>query len=136
MNNKFNIIKISGFKGLIVAAFVVCCLFAGFLMFPGWVCMHLWNFTAGFFEQMPSMTMVHGILLWCIIALSLYALNKGNFSISIGHSVPLPRNDERIKEIIRQINERNAKILSSENIFEDKGENSDKNNENNDKIVK
>ena len=111
MNKKFNVIKINGFKGLLLAGFIVGCLIAGFLIFPGWIFKGLWNFMAGYFEQMPVMTLIHGIMLWCIIALSLYATNRGNFAISFGTSTPMPNNEERIKEIIKQINENNAKIM-------------------------
>ncbi len=137
MNKRFNVIRINGIKGLLIAAFIVGCLIAGFLVFPGWVCKGLWNFAAGYFTQMPQMNMLHGIMLWCIIALSLYALNQGNFAISIGHSVPVPRNDERIKEILRQLNENSSAIIKNEIINHDQNENFDsQNNENNDKITK
>lgn len=111
MNKKFSVIKINGFKGLLLALFIIGCLIAGFLIFPGWICKNIWNFIAGYFMQMPVMTLVHGILLWCIIALSVYASNKGNLAISIGTSMPVNRNEERIKEIIKQINEKNSKIV-------------------------
>lgn len=111
MNKKFSVIKINGFKGLLLALFIIGCLIAGFLIFPGWICKSIWNFIAGYFMQMPVMTLVHGILLWCIIALSVYASNKGNLAISIGTSMPVNRNEERIKEIIKQINEKNSKIV-------------------------
>ena len=53
------------------------------------------------------------IALWAIIALSFYALNSDAFSISFGTSVPRPVSDERIKEIIKQIHERNSMPLTS-----------------------
>lgn len=119
MKRNFNVIKIDGFKGLMMAAFVVCCLVAGFLSFPGWVCMHIWNFTAEYFPQMPQMTLLHGIMLWAIIALSFYALNKGNFSISFGSSRPMPANDERLKDILRKIQEENDAFLKKAQTFTD-----------------
>lgn len=114
MNKKFNIIKISGFKGLVIFVFAIGCLIAGFLTFPGWVCMHIWNFFADYFSQMPVMNLFHGMLLWAIIALSFYALNKGDLLISFGTAAPVQRNDERIREIIRQINENNMRIMNKE----------------------
>lgn len=141
MDKKFNVIKITGLKGLFIAAFIVGCLIAGFLIFPGWVSMHIWNFTAGFFNQMPVMTLIHGILLWCIVALSLYALNQGDFAISFGHSSPMPGNEERIKEILRQINEKNAGLIPLEKDLlkknDEKINNDDSHEEeNDDKIAK
>ena len=114
MNKKFSIIKINGFKGLALAVFIIGCLIAGFLIFPGWVCMQLWNFVAGFFYNMPVMTLLRGTMLWAIVALSMYALNKGNFAISFGSVVPrYPERDERLYEIMKQINESNAKLSSA-----------------------
>lgn len=137
MNKKFNVIKITGFKGLFVAAFVVGCLIAGFITFPGWVFMNLWNFTADFFTQMPKMNMLHGAMLWCIVALSVYAINKGNFSISLGGAAPIPGNEEKIKEIIKQINEKNATIVSSDRLSDKKTENSEVQcEEHDDKMIK
>ena len=130
MNKKFSVIKINGIKGILLAVFIVGCLIAGFLTFPGWVCMHIWNFTAGYFSAMPEMSLTHGIILWCIIALSIYALNKGNFAISFGSAVQPAPSEERIKEIIKQINEKNAQILpimkNNDNIDEDVHKNDDK----------
>lgn len=111
MNKKFSVIKINGFKGLLLAVFCIGCIIAGFLIFPGWICMHIWNYFAGFFLQAPVMHLVHGILLWCIIALSVYAINRGDLTISFGTASPLPPNEEKIKEVISKINERNAQIL-------------------------
>ncbi len=99
MNKKYNIIKLSGFKGLVLIVFLAGSLVTGFLVFPGWVCMHLWNFAASFFDKIPQMEIIHGILLWCIAALSFYALNKNDIGISFGSVSP---SEERIRRIIAQ----------------------------------
>lgn len=111
--NKFSIIKINGFKGIALVVFLIGCFAAGFVIFPGWVCQNIWNFTAGYFSILPEMQLIHGVILWAIIALSFYALNSDAFSISFGTSVPRPVSDERIKEIIKQIHERNSMPLTS-----------------------
>ncbi len=139
MNRNFNVIKINGFKGLLFALFLICCFATGVVVFPGWICMHAWNFVAGYFLDMPTMTIVHGSILWLIIALSIYAINKGNFSISFGTAAPMPmsmtNNEERIKEIIKKINERNASLLPVTK-HQNSDEEVDENHENSDKIVK
>lgn len=135
MKRNFNVIRINGFKGLVIAAFVVGCLVAGFLIFPGWVCMNIWNYISGFFYQMPSMQMIHGIMLWAIIALSAYALNKGSFSVSIGSSVPMPANEERIKEIIKRINEKNAQIVPLDKFTDKDNDKSELNDNHDDKML-
>lgn len=111
MNKNFHVIKINGFKGLFLALFCLGCLIAGFLIFPGWVCMHIWNYIAGFFVQLPAMHVSHGILLWCIFALSFYAINRGDMTISFGTVSPIHPSDSRFSEVISKINERNAQIL-------------------------
>lgn len=110
--NKFNIIKINGFKGLALALFCVGCLIAGFLIFPGWVCMHVWNYIASFFFNMPTMNLLQGGMLWCIIALSMYAMNKGALSISFSTAAPMRPNDEKLKEILSKIHERNSQLMT------------------------
>lgn|SRR5574344_2711081 len=134
MNKKVNIIKINGFKGVLTAVFIIGCLIAGFLIFPGWICMHIWNFIASYFTQMPLMNLIHGSMLWCIFALSFYAINKGNFAISFGTSTPVVNNDERIKEILRQISEKNATIMSKKN--DNLPDESQNDNESENKIIK
>lgn len=127
--NKFSIIKINGFKGIALVVFLIGCFAAGFMIFPGWLCMNIWNFVASYFNSLPHMELLHGCLLWAIIALSFYALNSDVFSISFGSARPRPIPDERIKEIIKQINDRNSTLLHSnlkddiiENIEEEKSE--------------
>lgn len=135
MNKKFNILKISGFKGILIVLFVAGCLVAGFLIFPGWICKGLWNFTASYVTQMPVMNLLHGVILWCIIALSSYALNKGKFAVSFTSSPSVAASDERIKEIMRKINEKNARMVSmkkQEEVIENKNSELD----DNDKIAK
>lgn len=117
MNRKINVIKINGFKGILLAGFIIGCLIAGFLIFPGWVCKNIWNFAAQYFNALPVMTLLHGTILWVIVALSTYALNKGKFAISFG-SGPIPPykeyyNEARINDILKQISEKNASILPS-----------------------
>ena len=48
------IIKINGFRGIILAVFVCTCLFAGFVVFPGYVAMNIWNhFASASFPTRP-----------------------------------------------------------------------------------
>ena len=76
MKKKLNVIQIKGIKGLIYIAFIGCCLAAGFGWFPGWICTKLWNIVSGYFEQMPVIGIVQGILLWGIIVASYFTFRK------------------------------------------------------------
>lgn len=137
MNKKINVIKINGFKGILLAVFIIGCLIAGFLIFPGWVCKNIWNFTAEYFTAMPSMSLIHGSILWVIVALSTYALNQGKLSISIG-STPVQTyreyNEARINDILKQISEKNETLLSSKPNTSDSIDNESK--DDTDKITK
>jgi len=105
--NKFSVIKINGFKGLALVVFLIGCFAAGFVIFPAWLCQNIWNFVASYFSVVPEMQLLHGVLLWAIIALSFYALNKDTFTISVGTSVPRAVSEDRIKEILKQMSEKN-----------------------------
>ena len=107
MNRRFNVIQLSGLKGIFFILFIIGCAAAGFLIFPGWVCMHIWNYAMSFFVDMPAMTMLHGIILWCIIALITFQLNKKDFGISF-KKVETP--EERLRKIIE------AKIKKEEQL--------------------
>lgn len=76
------IIKIDGFKGLFTAAFIVCCLFAGFVISPGYVAMHLWNKYLVNLFMFPQLNLFQGVLLWGIVFLSYYIVVKGVIPVS------------------------------------------------------
>lgn len=101
MNKNYRVLKINGFRGILLALFVVCCLVTGFAVFPGWIFMHLWNYTASFFIAMPKMDLVQGVILWAIVALSIYGLNSNRFFV--GFSSPPPLDDEQIKSIMNRV---------------------------------
>lgn len=101
MNKNFRVIKINGFRGVITAIFVICCLATGFIVFPGWACMHLWNYIASFYMLMPKMELLHGIILWAIIALTFYGIN--NNRLLIGISTPPVLNEDQIKDIMTRV---------------------------------
>lgn len=119
MNKKFNVIKLSGFKGVLLILFLIGCLGAGFLIFPGWICMNIWNFVSSFaasyMYEIPRMNITHGMILWAIIALSAYALNKNNFCISFKSFSP---SEERLQRLInKETNEISKEILLNKSEF-------------------
>lgn len=78
MKRKTRVIQIDGFKGLIIALFSVVCLAAGFVGFPGFVAMTVWNY----FPALPSINLFQGVLLWIIVAISIYLVNGRKLFIS------------------------------------------------------
>ena len=97
------IIQIDGFKGLVSAVFIGACLFAGFVISPGYAAMTLWNKYLVSSYMFPQLNLLQGILLWAIVVISYCILTKGGFSVSLKSTPEL--SDEELNSIIR-----NAKI--------------------------
>ena len=110
MKKNFKVITINGIRGAIVAVFIVMGLIAGFIISPGWVCMQLWNDAI---EELnivaSSMNIYQGIMMWAIIALSLYALNNKRALIGFGSYQGLSH--EQIKDIMNRAKDSEDRIL-------------------------
>jgi len=76
MDKKFRIIDVNGFRGLALFLFIVLCLIAGFVAFPGYLAMMLWNAGAGYISALPEISYFQGLLLWAITAMSLYTFGN------------------------------------------------------------
>lgn len=109
MNKNFKVITINGFRGIIAAVFVVLGLIAGFIISPGWVCMKLWNYFFEYSSYFSQMNLYHGILLWLVIALTLYALNNRRSLIGFGSYSGL--SPEQIRDIMEKTRKAEAKLL-------------------------
>ena len=59
-----------------MAFFIVTCLAAGFIVFPGWLCMQIWNIIASYTLNVPSIALLQGVLLWGIIAATYFIFRK------------------------------------------------------------
>ena len=70
------VIQIKGVRGIILAGFIVCCLIAGFIAFPGLVLMYLWNYMTTYLQTIPAIGLFQGILLWGIILASYFLFRK------------------------------------------------------------
>ncbi|MCD7879335.1 MAG: hypothetical protein LUG16_05315 [Candidatus Gastranaerophilales bacterium] len=84
MNKNYRVITINGIRGILTVVFIVFGLIAGFVVSPGWVCMKLWNWCFEQTNYLVFMNLYQGIMLWAIIALSLYALNNKRALIGFG----------------------------------------------------
>jgi hypothetical protein len=93
------IIQIDGIRGLLTAAFVGVCLFAGFVMFPGLVAMSLWNKYLVNLYMFPVISLFQGILLWGILAISYCIITKNKFALSFKNTPEL--SDEELSSIIK-----------------------------------
>lgn len=97
MKKNLNVIQIKGIKGLVIAGLVVCCLAAGFIAFPGWVGMHVWNYLASYIETIPSIGLFQGILLWGIIIASYFTFRKEKVVVCL--KSPQGLSEEELKAV-------------------------------------
>jgi len=109
MNKNFRVITINGIRGIFAVIFVVLGLIAGFIVSPGWVCMQIWNYFLEDSTVVSSMNIFQGIMLWAIIALSLYALNNKRALIGFGSYQGLSQ--EQISEIMKRARLSEAQII-------------------------
>ena len=74
---KIKVIDISGFRGLLIIIYAVVCIAAGFVLFPAWALMSLWNLMGTYVYNLPHMNLVHGFMLYAIFVL-LYLVTNSN----------------------------------------------------------
>lgn len=101
MKKNLNIIQIKGIKGLIFIGIVACCLAAGFIVFPGWAAMHVWNFIASYVDQIPMIGCFQGVLLWGIIVASYFTFRKEKLVVCMKAQQGL--NEEELKAVFANI---------------------------------
>lgn len=122
MRKNARIIQISGLKGLIFVVFIVTCLVMGFVGFPGLVAMCLWNMASSAFLSIPQINIFQGVLLWVIIALSIYMLGGNRGAIALKR--PTQLSESEIRDLMQRIKSQNqakkinAMILKSEDFKE------------------
>jgi len=94
------IVQIDGIRGMIVAVIVGACLFSGFVMFPGRVCMLLWNKYLAAAFMFPVLNIFQGILLWGIAVISYAILTRNYIAVSFIETPEL--NEDEINNILRK----------------------------------
>ena len=107
MKKNLNIIQINGIRGLIIAVLVACCLVAGFIAFPGWVCMHIWNFGTSYTTQVPTIGLFQGVILWGIIITTYFTFKKDRLVICV--KSPQGLNEEELKAVFADLKEKSTK---------------------------
>lgn len=83
-----------------MAAFIACCLFAGFVVFPGVVAMHLWNKYLVNLLSFPSLNLFQGVLLWGITAVSYFIISNGRLPVSF--ETPDSLSDDELNMIMKK----------------------------------
>lgn len=103
MKKNLNIIQIKGIKGIFIAIFVVSCLIAGFVIFPGFVFMNIWNLISSYQAEIPSIGIIQGTLLWGIIVASYFTFKKDRFIICV--KSPQGLSEDELKAVFANIKE-------------------------------
>ena len=97
MKKNVNVIQIKGVRGLLFAGFVVSCLAAGFVVFPGWVGMNAWNLVAQYYSNIPNIGLIQGILLWAIVATAYFIFRKEKVVVCM--KTPQGLSEEELKAV-------------------------------------
>jgi hypothetical protein len=97
MKKNLNIIRINGIRGLCMAGLIATCFAAGFIAFPGWVAMHLWNVLAAHYVGIPYVGILQGILLWGIIVALYFMLKKDRVVVCV--KTPQGLSEEELKAV-------------------------------------
>lgn len=82
MKRNLRVIQINGFRGLLLTLFIISCLIAGFIVFPAFLTMNVWNYLAIKTSSFHSINFYGGALLWAIITLSVFTFSKKKFIVS------------------------------------------------------
>ncbi len=101
MRKNARIIQISGLRGLIFTLFVIICLIMGFVGFPGLVAMCIWNMVSNAVEVIPQINVFQGVLLWVIVALSIYVFNRDKSFVELKR--PSQLSESEIKDLMEKI---------------------------------
>lgn len=110
--NNVRVIQINGLRGLLLTFFIISCLVAGFVAFPAFLTMNAWNYFATKSNSFPLLNFQQGLLLWAIIAISAFILNKRKFIVSFSAEQEISEAQEqriisRVKEINKPIQQDN-----------------------------
>ena len=115
MKKNFNIIQIRGIKGILFVVFIGCCLAAGFVVFPGLVAMHIWNYLVKYTATIPTIGIIQGILLWGILAASYFTFRKEKLVVCMRSSDGLT--EDEIKEVFQNIKRQAANDIIIQNMI-------------------
>lgn len=83
MNKNIRFIDINGITGLIMFMFILMCLGVGFIVFPGFLFMVIWNFISEITYVLPSINFLQGELLWAIIVIAFCLITNNKVVISL-----------------------------------------------------
>lgn len=114
MKRNMRVLQINGFRGIFLALFIVSCLIVGFIAFPSFLAMNIWNYLASKTGSFPAITFLEGLLLWAIIVFSAYIFNKRRFIVSFNAQQELT--EDEVRQVLSRIKKQviNKNELSKE----------------------
>lgn len=83
MKRKIKVVEINGLRGILFVIYVVICAIAGFILFPAWGLMQLWNLLGTYIYNLPQMSLLHGFMLYAILVLLYFATNSHRTCVGI-----------------------------------------------------
>lgn len=101
MKKNWRVVQITGFRGLFFTIFIISCLISGFIAFPAFVSMNIWNYFSTKIGSFPQINFWQGVLLWAIVVFSMFVFSKRKFIVSFNAKQEL--NDDEVKEVISKI---------------------------------
>ena len=115
MKKNAKIIQINGFRGILTALFIVTCLAAGFIAFPGFVAMNIWNHFAE--NSFPQINLFQGVLLWAIIALTYFIASRQRVAVSF--ATPKELNEEELNVLMERVRMQSQARMLNKMILKD-----------------
>ena len=83
MKKNIKIVEINGLRGIFLIAYVFICAGAGFILFPAWVIMSVWNWFGIYVYSLPHMNLIHGLMMYALIILTAFATKAYSNSFNI-----------------------------------------------------
>lgn len=83
MNKNIRIIDVNGIMGLLLFMFILMCLGVGFIVFPGFLFMAIWNFVSEMTFMIPEINFLQGEILWAIIFISFCLLTNNKVMVTM-----------------------------------------------------
>ena len=80
---KIKVVEISGLRGILALVYGAICLAGGFILFPAWALMSLWNLFGTYVYRLPQMNLIQGFMLYAVLVLLYFATGKKQSGIGI-----------------------------------------------------
>ncbi len=101
MKKNFKVLQIKGFRGMLFTIFMTSCIISGFVAFPAFMLMNIWNYFSTQTAFFPLINFGQGVLLWAIIVFSIIVFSKKMFIVSFNAQQEL--SEDEVKDVMSKI---------------------------------